>query len=165
MGSLPQGSPASPCLSNLVCLKLDARLSSLAQKYKAIYSRYADDITFSGNGGIKEIENITIKILKEEGFRLNPKKTRIAYKYQRQEVTGLIVNGENVRVSKQYKRMLYQEIYYCIRFGVQSHMKRIKCEKSFYKEHLYGKAYFVNMVEKAEGEKLFALLSSIQWDY
>lgn len=164
-GSIPQGSPASPCLSNLVCLKLDARLSSLAKKYEANYSRYADDITFSGNAGIKKIEQITEMILGEEGFQVNPQKTRIAYKYQRQEVTGLIVNGEDVRVSKQYKRLLYQEIYYCMRFGVQNHMKKIKCEKAFYKEHLYGKVYFVNMVEKEEGKKLFSLLENVQWDY
>lgn len=163
--SLPQGSPASPYLSNLVCLKLDARLSSLAQKYNANYSRYADDITFSGNRGIKKIVQISKIILEEEGFQFNAKKTRIAYNYQRQEVTGLIVNGENVRVSKHYKRSLYQELYYCMRFGVQNHMKKVMCEKSFYKEHLYGKAYFVNMVEKTEGKKLFALLSNIQWDY
>ena len=143
-GRLPQGSPASPCLSNIICLKLDARLSKLADTYKAKYSRYADDITFSGNSGINNIKHIAQEIIEDEGFQLNNKKTRIAYKYQRQEVTGLIVNGDRVRVNKQYKRIIYQEIYYCIKYGLHNHMIKINCEKAFYKEHLYGKAYFIN---------------------
>lgn len=162
---LPQGSPASPYLSNIACLKLDARLSALATKYDAKYSRYADDITFSGNRGIKKLRLIAATILSEEGFEVNDRKTRIAYPYQRQEVTGLIVNGDAVKVDKRYKRSLLQEIYYCIKFGVQSHMRKIDCEKAFYKEHLYGKAYFVSMVEPEEGKKIFDLLGKIQWDY
>lgn len=162
---LPQGSPASPCLSNIACLKLDARLSALASKYNAHYSRYADDITFSGNRGIKKLEHIATTILNDEGFKVNEKKTRIAYQYQRQEVTGLIVNGQMVKVDKRYKKKLHQEIYYCIKFGVQNHMRRTNCEKAFYKEHLYGKAYFVSMIEPEEGKKIFDLLEKIQWDY
>jgi len=119
-GRLPQGSPASPCLSNIACLKLDARLSALAEKYEAKYSRYADDITFSGNRGIKKINYIATSILADEGFKVNDKKTRMAFPYQRQEVTGLIVNGDKIRVNKHYKKSLYQEIYYCIKFGLQN---------------------------------------------
>lgn len=164
-GNLPQGSPASPCLSNITCLKLDARLSALATKYEANYSRYADDITFSGKQGIKRISHIANEILADEGFMINDKKTRTAFSYQRQEVTGLIVNGDKIRVNKHYKRSLYQEIYYCIKFGMQNHMQKINCNKAFYKEHLYGKAYFVSMVEADEGKKIFSLLEKIQWDY
>ncbi|OQB13599.1 MAG: Reverse transcriptase (RNA-dependent DNA polymerase) [Firmicutes bacterium ADurb.Bin193] len=163
--SLPQGSPASPCISNIVSLRIDKRLSLLAEKYNACYSRYADDITFSGNGGIKKLIEITAKILTEEGFSLNTKKTRMQFSHQRQEVTGLIINGGTIRVNKKYKRDLYQICYYCKKFGVDSHLQKIKCNKSFYKEHLYGKAYFVNMVEPEEGKKLFKILNEIQWDY
>lgn len=163
--SLPQGSPASPYISNIVCLKIDKRLSSLAKKYQANYSRYADDITFSGNAGIKKLITIASEILFEEGFLTNEKKTRLQYSCQRQEVTGLVTNNGTIKVNKYYKRDLYQAIYYCTKFGVNSHLKKINCNKSFYKEHLYGKAYFVNMVEPDEGTKLFKLLDQIQWDY
>lgn len=162
---LPQGSPASPNLSNICCLSLDARLSAIAIKNNADYSRYADDITLSGSRNILGLLAITRRIINEEGFTINEKKTRTAFSHQRQEVTGLIVNNEKVRVSKKYKRTLYQELYYCEKYGVDDHMKRTKCNKAFFKEHLYGKAFFVNMVEPDEGKKLFKLLERIDWDY
>lgn len=162
---LPQGSPASPMLSNIVNLKLDARLSALAKTYGASYSRYADDITFSGNCGIKKLISISEKILNDEGYEVNKNKTRIAYKHQRQEVTGIIVNGDRLRISKKYKRNLNQEIYYCKKFGVKHHMKKTNNTKAFYKEHLYGKAYFVNMVEPEVGKEMLKQLNCIGWDY
>lgn len=162
---LPQGSPASPCLSNIVCLKLDARLSSLAIKYEADYTRYADDITFSGKCGMNKIIEIASVILKEEGFYINDCKTRIAYKHQRQEVTGLIVNNSKVKVNRFYKRDLWQQIYYCKKYGIKNHLEKIECNKSFFKEHMYGRAYFVNMIEPDEGFKMLAELDKIKWDY
>lgn len=164
-GKLPQGSPASPQISNIVCLKLDARLSALAEKYESNYSRYADDITFSGNNDIKSINKVVVKIIEDEGFCVNEKKTRISYPHQRQEVTGLLVNGDRLRVSKKYKRDLYQELYYCIKYGVQSHMQHVNCNKAFFKEHVYGKIYFVNMVEPDEAKKMFSLAEKVEWDY
>ena len=162
---LPQGSPASPMLSNIVNLKLDARLSALAEKYEAAYSRYADDITFSGNGGIKKLIKLAGDILADEGYKINNNKTRVAYKHQRQEVTGIIVNGEKLRISKKYKRELNQEIYYCTKYGVKHHMEKTNNTKAFYKEHLYGKAYFVYMVEPEIGKIMLKNLDGIQWDY
>lgn len=164
-GVLPQGSPASPYLSNIVCLKLDKRLSELAKTYNADYTRYADDITFSGSYGIQKCKSIIAEIVNNEGFNINDKKSRIAYKYQKQEVTGMTVNNNTIRVDKEYKRKLSQEIYYCTKFGVSDHMRKINCNKWFYKDHIYGKAYFINMVEPNEGKKLFSLLEKIQWDY
>lgn len=162
---LPQGSPASPCISNIVCLKLDKRLSKLAESYHANYTRYADDITFSGNHGIKKCSVIIKEIVQDEGFTINEKKTRLAFKYQRQEVTGIIVNDNKIRLNKDYKRKLSQEIYFCTKYGISDHMKKINCDKAFYKEHLYGKAYFVKMIEPDEGKKMLGLLDKILWDY
>ena len=164
-GRLPQGFPASPYISNIACLKLDARLSALAVKYEAKYSRYADDITFSSKNDIKSIINIAIKIISDEQYNVNGNKTRIAYPHQRQEVTGLLVNGDKIRVSKKYKKDLYQELYYCKKFGVQSHLKKIGCNKAFYKEHIYGKIYFINMIEPEEAKKFFELADTVQWEY
>lgn len=164
-GKLPQGSPASPCISNIVCLKLDARLNALSQKYESVYTRYADDLTFSSKKDAKSLIRAVETIVNDEGYSLNMKKTRIAYPHQRQEVTGLLVNGPCVRIPKKYKRDLYQELYYCSKYGVLDHMKQIGCDKAFFKEHVYGKIYFVNMIEPLEARKLFLIANEISWDY
>lgn len=162
---IPQGAPTSPKLSNLCCKQLDKRIGALCKKYEATYSRYADDITISGK---KYIENIlkTVKlIVEDEEFKLNDNKTRILYKGQRQEVTGLNLNSGKVTIPKSYKKELQKEIYYCKKYGVSNHLAHIKCNKAFYKEHLYGKACFINMVEPMKAEKILRQLDEINWTY
>lgn len=163
-GVLPQGSPASPMISNIVAKHLDERLVKLSAKYHAVYSRYADDITFSGGNNIKNIIPIVNQIIKEQKFLVNEEKTRYSYFYQRQEVTGLIVN-KKVAVPKEYIKKLNQDIYYCKKFGVTSHLQKTNNQKHFFKEHIYGKAYFVNMIDKELGRKLLKELDSIEWEY
>ncbi len=163
-GFLPQGSPASPMISNIVGSKLDKRLNNLAKTFYADYSRYADDITFSGSKGIVNIIPIVKRIIAEEGFVVNDKKTRYYMNYQRQEVTGLTVNKE-VKVSREYIRKYQQEIYYCQKYGVLSHLHKIEEQRSFYKEHMYGKAYFIYMVDEKLGSNLLKQLDEIEWDY
>ncbi|WP_229799809.1 reverse transcriptase domain-containing protein, partial [Vogesella fluminis] len=102
---LPQGSPCSPVISNLITHSLDIRLASLAKANSCTYSRYADDITFSTREKVfpsrlmaeTEQEYIPSKRLNSEirraGFGLNENKTRIQYKDSRQEVTGLVVRA------------------------------------------------------------------------
>ena len=161
---LPQGSPASPMLSNIVAKKLDSRLNGLAKKYGAVYSRYADDITFSGEGNIKNMIPIVEKTIQDEKFQVNKSKTRYSYYFQRQEVTGLIVN-KKVSIPKEYIREINKEIYFCKKFGVSSHLEKIQNYKSFYKEHLYGKAYFIKMINKRKGNQILEQLDEIEWDY
>lgn len=96
-GRLPQGAPTSPRLSNLVNYPLDARLSALAEKIGAGYSRYADDITFSFNtdahGPLSAAIRLTKEILAEYGYRLHQtRKLTIRRRHQCQKVTGLVVN-------------------------------------------------------------------------
>lgn len=163
-GYLPQGAPTSPYLSNIVCLKLDKRLSGLAKKYNADYTRYADDITFSGKYGIQNIVSIAKTIIEDEGFIVNENKTRITYAYQKQEVTGLNVNNEFLSVDKKYLKKFKQELYYCKKYGVSDHLQHTNCTRRFYKEHMYGKAYFINMINKNLGKELFEQLEEIDWE-
>ncbi|MDB2373174.1 retron Ec67 family RNA-directed DNA polymerase/endonuclease [Psychrosphaera haliotis] len=112
---LPQGSPCSPVITNLITHSLDIRLAALAKKYKCTYTRYADDITFSTRKSVfppeimneLEGEYITGKELtwdiEHAGFSINEKKTRIQYKDSRQDVTGLIVN-KRPNTKKEYWR-------------------------------------------------------------
>ena len=161
---LPQGAATSPILSNIVCYKLDKRLNGLAKKFDANYTRYADDITFSANYNIFEMLPLIREILIDEGFLINERKTRLLYKHQRQEVTGLVVNGKSVRVNRKYIKDFKKELYYCKKYGVSSHREHISDDKSFYKEHMYGKAEFVRMIDKELGEKLFLELGTINWE-
>lgn len=162
---LPQGASTSPKLANIACLKLDKRLSNLCKKYEAQYSRYADDITISGKKGIESIIKIVKEIINEEKFNVNEEKTRFAYNNKRQEVTGLNINSGKVTVPRKYKRKLMQEIYFCQKYGVDGHLKHINCNKAFYKEHLYGKAYFINMIEPEFATKVINELDKINWNY
>lgn len=161
---LPQGSPASPVISNIVALKLDKRLGALANKFNCSYTRYADDITFSGCVGIKNMLSTVERIIIEENFSINDAKVRLHYKNQRQEVTGLIVN-KKIAVSPKIIKEIDNAIYYCLKFGVASHMQKIGCDKSFYKEHLYGLAYFIKMINEDMGENYLSKLDDISWAY
>ena len=90
---LPQGAPTSPAISNLVCYRLDTRLSSLAKKCKLSYTRYADDITFSGWYIKKGVTKLIEKIITDEGFKVSKEKTKLIKnkKNFRQVVTGVVV--------------------------------------------------------------------------
>ena len=102
---LPQGAATSPLLTNAVCDTLDRRMMGVARKFGLHYSRYADDMTFSsmhnvyqeGSAFRKEIR----RIIEEQGFKMNDKKTRLLRDGERQEVTGLTVNSI-VNVSRKY---------------------------------------------------------------
>jgi len=117
-GKLPQGSPCSPVISNLIGQILDIRLAQLAHRYGCSYSRYADDLTFSTNErvfpSVIALSNIDhswaagaalSKIIDKAGFQLNPKKTRMQYLNSRQEVTGLIVN-RRINSRPEYRRLV-----------------------------------------------------------
>ncbi len=163
-GKLPQGSPASPCIANIILRKLDSRLSGLARYIKCDYTRYADDITFSGSKNIYDYINTILDIIEDEGFIVNLSKLKIRYSNTRQEVTGIIVN-EKLSVKREFKKKLRQHIHYCKKFGVYNHLKYIGQEdKFFYKDYLYGHAYFIKMIEPECGEKFINQLDSINWN-
>ncbi|WP_106745587.1 reverse transcriptase family protein [Yoonia maritima] len=103
---LPQGAATSPALANLIAFTLDRRLSGLARSVGAGYSRYADDLTFSGDIGITGVlEDAIPQIIADEGFVINPNKTRVTHRSERQTVTGIVVN-QHLNISrKQYDQI------------------------------------------------------------
>ncbi|ACL58060.1 reverse transcriptase family protein [Methylobacterium nodulans] len=110
---LPQGAPTSPLFTNLICARLDARLSGLARSMGFTYTRYADDLTFSGAAAEKigALIGLVGEIVAAEGFVVHPDKTRIMRRGSRQEVTGLTVN-ERVAVPRdvlrRFRALLHQ---------------------------------------------------------
>ena len=125
---LPQGSPCSPVITNLITHSLDIRLASLAKKYSCTYSRYADDITFSTRKsefpkqimGLEEGKYTNgkelIRDIERAGLSINDKKTRIQYMDSRQDVTGLIVN-KKPNVKKEYWRTVKSQCHCLFQTG------------------------------------------------
>ncbi len=112
---LPQGAPCSPAITNVLCRKMDFRLEGLAKNYGFDYTRYVDDITFSGEKDcfpkIAALLKYSRRIVNDENFTLHPEKLRIMKRNERQEVTGVVVN-EKVNIPKKslkrFRALLYQ---------------------------------------------------------
>jgi hypothetical protein len=117
---LPQGAPTSPIITNIICQKLDHRLSGLAKRFGLKYSRYADDITFSSMHNVYQPEGEFLKelhrIITEQNFHIKESKTRLQKEGYRMEVTGLLVN-EKANVQKRYIKQLRMWLYYWERYG------------------------------------------------
>lgn len=109
-GHLPQGAPSSPYIANLLCRRLDNRLSTLAYTLSGNYTRYADDLTFSGDYRMIKLIPLIKKIINSEGFAIADHKTRIYNRQNKQIVTGLIVNDQ-VSVPRETRRMLRAAVH------------------------------------------------------
>ena len=139
---LPQGSPTSPTLTNIICKKLDRRLTGLANRFGATYTRYADDITFSSSHNIytDEAFNKELKRLIEDDQKLviNPKKTRLQKAGYRQEATGLIVN-DKVNVRRRYVKQIRMWLYYWEKYGYE------KADQIFKRDYIADKGHVKNI--------------------
>ena len=100
---LPQGAPSSPSISNIICRKLDYRIKCFCDKRGWSYTRYCDDMTISGMGNMPS-KNIISKIIRDEGFKINQRKTSLMRRNTCQRVTGLVVN-DGVNISKHRKKI------------------------------------------------------------
>lgn len=143
---LPQGAPTSAALSNLLMANIDRRIFGYARKYKLRYTRYADDLTLSGEVNVKEVIDFVRVVLNEENLELNYQKTRSRNRGQRQEVTGIVVN-EKLQTSQRFRRNIRQSVYYINKFGLSSHLEHIGETRANYIYHLFGQinhALFVN---------------------
>lgn len=135
-GSLPQGAPTSPLLSNIVTQQLDRRLNKYCLIKKIKYSRYADDLTFSWNKEIPAdtlISDIT-KIVNEEDFLINELKTRIKSRMDRQQVTGLVVN-QKLNVKREYINATRAMLNNWEKRGLYSAIKKFKIHQPIHKVH------------------------------
>jgi RNA-directed DNA polymerase len=153
-GRLVQGSSTSPVLANLVCMELDQKLSDIGKNHSCSYSRYADDITFSG--GHTPSKNDIETCLHEYGFELNPDKYKRQSRGKPQYVTGLTVfDGNQPRIAKGIKRKLRQVIHYASKYGWDDHLSKTSHKDSFSNiRWIDGMVAFMYSVEPAYALKL-----------
>jgi len=118
---LPQGAPTSPAVSNLVMKPFDDHMGKWCGERGITYTRYCDDMTFSGDFDAGPVIRKVRSFLLSMGFELNEKKTQVSGSGKRQSVTGIVVN-ERPQVSREYRDKLRQELYYCRKHGVVSHL-------------------------------------------
>ena len=145
--NLPQGAPTSPYLSNIIAKQLDKRLIGLSKQYNLRYTRYADDLTFSGDSIPAKLIEYISEIVNSEGFVINSEKTRLYKNGGKRIVTGISVIGSELKLPKDYKRSLRQELHFIIKYGYESHIKKKKIRKVNYLETLLGKVNFWLSVE------------------
>lgn len=152
---LAQGAPTSPALSNLVCFRLDARLSGLARHHGATYSRYADDLAFSLDKPrrVDTLLERTRAIVRDEGFEPHPNKTRIQPDHQRQEVCGLVVN-ERATISRASAKRLEATLYNAIRGGVE--LQNREGHPAFF-DALQGRVAWMAQVDPIRARRVVAL--------
>lgn len=161
VGHLPQGAPTSPMLANLVCLGLDTDLLKIASRENLTYTRYADDMVFSGDiidrdAAVKISREVSASVGRY-GFGINAQKTNIGKTGGRKIVTGLSIDGDVLRVPRTYKDKIRQELHYLKKFGLQSHCDRIGQKSHLsYLLRLAGRIRYVASVEPVIGNELMS---------
>jgi RNA-directed DNA polymerase len=164
-GMLPQGAPTSPALANLACRRLDRRLDRLAAKCGAVYTRYADDLTFSFAKQPEPALRIgrflwwVDAICQDEGFIERADKRRILRNKHQQRVTGLVVNN-GVNVPRADRKRFRAILHNCAKTGVASQARG----RDDFEAYLAGYAAYVNMVDPELGKEWIATVDKLLAD-
>ncbi|MBW4622914.1 MAG: reverse transcriptase family protein [Cyanosarcina radialis HA8281-LM2] len=162
---LPQGSPASPAISNIICYDLDRRLSQVAQELGFCYTRYADDLTFSGSRDVKskisKLISETRTLIESEGFTINPNKTQILGTSVQQKVTGVVIN-KKLNVAKKTLKAFRATLYQIEREGLAG--KRWGNSTDIMAA-ITGFANYVAMVNPNKGVELLTSIKRIEQKY
>ena len=161
---LPQGAPTSPILSNIVMRHLDRRLDGLSKRFNLTYTRYADDLTFSGEYiPLKFIEYVQL-IIENGGFIVNLGKTKLLQKNAKKIITGVSITSGIPTIPKKLKRRLRQEAFYIHKYGYNQHIKHCKHNiDPAYKLRLLGKFSYWNSIER-NNENVKTLVKQLKFD-
>lgn len=160
---LPQGAPTSPALANLCAFSLDTRLTGLARRFGATYTRYADDLAFSGDATfarhIARFLDRATEVVADEAFAINAAKTQVMTRATAQRVTGLVVN-DHANTPRESYDTLKAILTNCARYGAESQNRdRI----ANFRAHLEGRIAWVAHVNPQRRRKLAGLFERIAW--
>ncbi len=156
---LPQGAPSSPALVNLVLHRLDARLTGLARAQGARYTRYGDDLAFSGALDPALIAGVVPEIVAAEGLSVNPRKTRIMRAGSRQELAGVVVNAR-AQVPRAEYDGLRALLHNAARFGAESQNRDGHGD---FRAHVYGRIAWVGQGNERRRERLLDMAARVRW--
>jgi RNA-directed DNA polymerase len=160
---LPQGAPTSPALANLAAYRLDTRLAGLAGSFDASYTRYADDLAFSGGEKLRKAAQAFVPIVGaiaiEEGFALRFHKTRVMVASQRQQLCGVVVNETPTLPRRELER-LEATLVNCVRHG-PSGQNRVGATD--FKAYLRGRVAWADHLNPSRGAYLRELFARIAW--
>lgn len=144
---LPQGTPTAAYISNIILRSFDEKIGNYCDNLNISYTRYSDDLTFSGDFNVQEIISLVKDELRKYHFQLNYDKIKVIRNNNRQIVTGIVVN-KKLSIKREYKKKIRQEIYYINKYGIDSHLKKLNIDnKNKYLHSLKGKVNFVLQVE------------------
>lgn len=145
---LPQGAPTSPAISNIIMRENDLTIGAFCRDRGIRYTRYCDDMTFSGSFDKGELISFVDGVLRRDGFILNREKTRFSTSGKRQSVLGIVTNTR-AAVPKEYKKRIRAELYFIKKYGVCSHIERAGLDESpsEYLANLLGRTSYVLHIE------------------
>jgi RNA-directed DNA polymerase len=161
---LPQGAPTSPALANAIAYRLDRRLAGLAHSSGATYTRYADDLLFSGGtefaSRCQRFATSVAAIVIEEGFSVQFHKTRLQFSGAEQRVLGITVN-EKQNINRREYESLKAELHNCVHQGWQSQNLKMLVD---YRGHLRGRIAHIHSLNAARGKKLLQRFEQVDWE-
>lgn len=146
-GVLPQGAPTSPALSNIISLSLDRRLYRLARRFELNYTRYADDIAFSGTHITPAFIGYATSVINQCGLRVNTDKTRLYGPHGSKILTGVSLATGEPRLPRDYRRRLTQTLHYVEQYGLKGHMAHNHIGDAGYINTLLGQLNYWLMIE------------------
>jgi hypothetical protein len=160
---LPQGAPTSPAIANLCAFRLDSRLSGLSQAAGGIYTRYADDLIFSGDDAfarhIRTFASHVAAIALEEGFFIQHRKTRLMRQGVRQRVAGIVVNNR-LNVPRVEFDRIKAILFNCLQYGAESQNRESVGD---FRAHLAGKIAYVSAINPDRGRRLKETFDRVVW--
>jgi len=155
--TLPQGAPTSAALSNIISFPIDNKIAEYSKEHKLRYTRYADDITLSGDASPGNVIEFVTNLLKKYDFIVNQSKTRVLKQSQRQLVTGVVVNSKQLQAPASIRDELRKSIYFIEKFGIESHITHEGINKANYIHHLLGVANYIKFLNPKDKDAIKAL--------
>jgi len=169
LGYLPQGAPTSPMLSNLIMRDADREIEAVAKAAGLRYTRYSDDLTFSTTGEFsreqaKKVIQKVSAVLRRMGLQPNPRKTMVVPPGGRKVVLGLLVDGPEPKLPREFKSLLRQHLYYLERLGPWEHAKNRNFDTiwGMYR-HIRGLIDYAKMIEEDYALSMKERLDAVAW--